>query len=142
MLQKYSRTVRRGLTLIELVVVMAILAALAVLIIPRLDFLKGQADQAAAASNAGNLATLLQTQQTSTGRYPMMDVLTDTGGTLITSVWATGGGSPFNSFSVPAPGPGGSWYRSFINGGIDNVLRHDTSITTTAGGASVSGTIV
>jgi prepilin-type N-terminal cleavage/methylation domain-containing protein len=132
---------RRGLTLIELVVVMAILAALAVLVIPRLDFLRGQADQAAAATNAGEVATLLQTQRTSSGTYPMFDVLTDTSGTPYDKVWSTGG-SPFTTFTVPAPGGGVSWYRSFINGGITNVLRNDPATTTTAGGASSSGTIV
>ena len=137
------RTLRRGLTLIELVVVMAILAALAALVIPRLDFLKGQADQASAATNAGNLATLLQTQRTSTGNYPMFDVLTDTAGVPFDKVWKTSPTlSPFTAFTIPAPGGGVSWYRSFLNGGIANVLQNDPATTAAAGGASSSGTII
>src|SRR5262245_57140627 len=52
LMKRFQTVARRGLTLVELVVVMAIIAVLAAMVIPRLDFLKNQAENAAAAGTA------------------------------------------------------------------------------------------
>lgn len=141
MFRSISTAARRGLTLIELVVVMAILAALAALIIPRLDFLKAQADHATAASNTGDLATLIQTYKTSNsnGKYPTLDLLVDETGAAITSIYS-GGGAPIAASTIPGPASGANWYRSMLEGGLAYGITH--SSTSTDASNSGSGALV
>lgn len=128
MFPRFVSASRRGLTLIELVVVLAILAALAILIVPRLDSFKSQADTAAGATNASELASLLQLQKTSSGAYPNFDLLLDENDSPYSKVWGTGG-SPFTTATIPGPGPSGSWYRSLLSGGLINVLKNSSTAT-------------
>lgn len=129
---------RRGLTLIELVVVMAIVAVLAMMVIPRLDFLKTQAEHAASAGTQADLGTMIQTFKTSSGYYPTFDTLLDTSGAVYSKLQQQTAGAFLDVWSVPAAGgpPTGSWYRSLAEAGFQYGYNHST----TASDASSSGT--
>jgi prepilin-type N-terminal cleavage/methylation domain-containing protein len=107
---------RRGLTLIELVVVLAILVGLAGLIVPRLDFLKNQTDHAAAAATSADLAKMLQTQKTSSGAYPSLDLLIDESGAAYSKVWNVGS-LPIKATTLTTTA-GERWYGSLLEGGL------------------------
>lgn len=64
--------VRRGLTLIELVVVLAILAAVTMIVVPRLETLQGNANHAVGAASASDTVRYLQMFRTS-GKQRMPD---------------------------------------------------------------------
>ncbi|MCE9604855.1 MAG: prepilin-type N-terminal cleavage/methylation domain-containing protein [Planctomycetia bacterium] len=84
MVRSSVTTVRRGLTLIELVVVVAILAVLAGLVIPKLGFMRERAAAAGAAATQQQLVSTIETYRTSTGTYPMgLDTLTTAAGAAI-----------------------------------------------------------
>jgi prepilin-type N-terminal cleavage/methylation domain-containing protein len=69
---------RRGLTLIELVVVVAILGVLAAMLLPKFEGLQNAADHAAAASSVADTAKLIETYKSSKMVYPDgWDSLTD-----------------------------------------------------------------
>jgi prepilin-type N-terminal cleavage/methylation domain-containing protein len=61
---------RRGLTLVELVVVMAILVALAGIVIPLLPGLIGRAETSARATNHSEIFKWIQTYEATTSGYP------------------------------------------------------------------------
>ncbi len=61
---------RRGLTLIELVVVMAVLVGLAAVLVPNLPQLIGQANQASGVTNIVDLDKLMQTYFATHSAYP------------------------------------------------------------------------
>lgn len=131
---RFTQTARRGLTLIELVVVIAILAVLAAMIIPRLDFLKTQAEHAAGAATTADLASLIQTYRASSGSYPTFDSLVDSSGALITAtggtaaIWATGATLPLTPSTITAANPGvDRWYGSFLEGGLKYAYLHTVS---------------
>jgi prepilin-type N-terminal cleavage/methylation domain-containing protein len=76
---------RRGLTLLELVVVMAVLAALAAILIPLLPNLLTQAHTSAAATNDGEVTKAVQMYNSQTNLMPnSLDSLVDSAGNLIT----------------------------------------------------------
>ena len=135
-----ARALRRGLTLIELVVVIAILAVLAVMVIPRLDFLKGQAEHASGAATAGDLGTMIQTFKASSGRYPSFDTLISTTGTLFTKLQAQTAASALEVYTIPGPGaPGTSdWYRSLTDGGFLFGYTHNDSATDASNSATTA----
>ncbi|MBL8825570.1 MAG: prepilin-type N-terminal cleavage/methylation domain-containing protein [Planctomycetaceae bacterium] len=135
---------RRGLTLIELVVVIAVLTTLAALVVPRLDFLKAQADHAASASTAADLATLLQTYRTSTNSYPTLDSLVDTAGAIVNSS-ANPGGALFPDDTSPAltvetldGTSGGRWYASLLDGGLRYAYAHTPSASNASSSVSAA----
>ena len=68
-LQGHSR-IRRGFTLIELVVVILILAILAALVVPRVVTRTGDAKRAKAASDISTLRAQVQLYKTDTGAFP------------------------------------------------------------------------
>ena len=77
---------RRGLTLIELVVVMAILAALAGILIPTLSGMLNRAHSSSSATNISEVAKLIQTYHTQYLGYPdnFDSLVTSTTGTQAT----------------------------------------------------------
>jgi prepilin-type N-terminal cleavage/methylation domain-containing protein len=135
---------RRGLTLIELVVVIAVLTTLAALVVPRLDFLKAQADHAASASTAADLAMLLQTYRTSKELYPALDSLVDTSGALVNSA-AHPAGAIFPDDTAAAlsvetlSGSGGErWYASLLEGGLKFAYAHSPAATNVSSSISAA----
>jgi prepilin-type N-terminal cleavage/methylation domain-containing protein len=127
--------VRKGLTLVELVVVVAILAVLAAMVIPRLDFLKTQAEHAASAGTQADLGTMIQTFKASSGFYPSFDLLVDTGGSLYSKLQSQTTAAFLETWTVPGAS-NGSWYRSLSEAGFQYAYRHNPSATD----ASASGT--
>lgn len=80
------RSLRHGLTLLELIVVVAILAVLAMVILPKLDGLQGVANHAVGASSATDAAKFIQVYRTQKLAYPDgWDSLTDG-----TALWRAG----------------------------------------------------
>jgi prepilin-type N-terminal cleavage/methylation domain-containing protein len=80
-----SSSRRRGLTLLELVVVMAILAALAAVLIPMFPNLLTQSHSSAAATNVAEVTKAVQMYNSQTALYPSnLDSLVDTAGNLFT----------------------------------------------------------
>lgn len=69
MVRRFS-AVRRGLTLIELVVVVAILGVLAAMLLPKFEGLQSSANHAAAASSAADAARVIGTYKSSKMVYP------------------------------------------------------------------------
>jgi len=138
MVRNSHTALRRGLTLIELVVVIAILAVLAAMVVPRLDFLKTQSEHASSASTQADLGAMIQTFKASSGYYPTLDLLVDDSGTLYSKLQSQTTGAFLEPWTVPAAGgpPNGSWYRSITEGGFRNGYRHSTTATN----ASSSGT--
>jgi len=96
---------RRGLTLLELVVVLAILAGLAGILVPLLPNMLRRAHKATDCTQSSELAKALQMYQASYYSYPdNFDLLTDGSGNFpnylpgITSTDNTGGTTPFGGF--------------------------------------------
>jgi prepilin-type N-terminal cleavage/methylation domain-containing protein len=119
---------RRGLTLIELVVVLAILAGLAALLAPRLDYLSKQTEHATGAVTAADLSSVMQVHKASTGSYPALDLLTD-GSAVYSKVWSVDGSSlPFTATTLSATG-GERWYASFLDAGLNSGYVHVSSAT-------------
>jgi len=84
---------RRGLTLIELVVVMVILAALAGIVVPLLPGMVGRAHTSSSATNVGEIAKAIQTHQALQLSYPdNFDSLVDTTGALVGYLPGAGAG--------------------------------------------------
>jgi prepilin-type N-terminal cleavage/methylation domain-containing protein len=134
-----NQAARRGLTLIELVVVMAIVAVLAAMVIPRLDFLKGQAEHASSAGTQADLGSIIQTFKSSSNEYPSLDMLVTESGSLYSKLQSNTTASFLEPFTIPAPGgPGTSWYRSLTDAGFKFGYRHNDAATD----ASASGTLV
>ncbi len=139
----YRLAAKRGLTLIELVVVMCILIALAGLVLPRLDFLKGQATEAAGAASAADLGTMLQTYRTSSGNYPLLDTLVDSTGAVASTVFSQAG-TMVTATTLSGAATGGFWYQSFLNSGFVNTpgpsaYTMTTSYSSLTNGASDAG---
>lgn len=136
--------VRRGLTLIELVVVIAILAVLAGLVVPRLDFLRNQAGDATAAATAADLMNMVQTYRSSTGFYPLFDTLV-TGTDIATGIFSDAG-TMVQPVTLAGPGTGGFYYQSLLNAGFVNTpgpSAYSMTATTTglANGVSDTGNV-
>lgn len=81
---KSARAVRRGFTMIEVIVMIVILGVLAAVIAPRLLQRIGGAKQATAASNASGLAALVHGMAADMGKMP-------DAGTSITILWESPG---------------------------------------------------
>lgn len=63
-------SVRRGLTLMELIIVVAIIATLAMIVIPKLDGLQSNANHAVGAASADDLGRYIQIYKTTKNRLP------------------------------------------------------------------------
>lgn len=136
MFRPRTSAARRGLTLIELVVVMAVIAVLAAMVIPRLDFLKNQAENAAAAGTQADLNAMLQVQRTSSGAFPTLDLLIDTGGAAYSKLFSIGSAPVIASTLTNSMGE--RWYGSFLDGGLLYALRHDPAATNASNSASAT----
>jgi type IV pilus assembly protein PilA len=87
-------TRRRGLTLMELIIVMAILIALAAIIVPILPGLLGRAERSSRATNSQEIYKTLQTYEAMYTHFPTdFDSLTD-GTAACTYVGGTTGATP------------------------------------------------
>jgi type II secretory pathway pseudopilin PulG len=142
--QRQRTAQRRGLTLIELVVVLFILIALAALVIPRLSFLQDQAKNAAGAAGAADLMNNIEVYRASSGAYPQkFDSLLDVGGASIyDNLWKHPG---FTPPIVPSTlGAGGdftileSFGHAFSNAQGNYYL--EDQVTTTGTDPNFSGT--
>lgn len=120
---------RRGLTLMELIVVMAILIALAVIIIPLLPGLIGRAERSSRATNSQEIYKTIQTYQAMYTRYPNdWDALTDGSSTPLSYVGGFTGTSPALQITA-LTGPQTNALRS---SGINRVQLMMTTPTTPA----------
>jgi len=118
---------RRGLTLLELVVVMAILVALAAVLIPTLPSLLGRANQASGVSNVVDLDKALQTYLGTNLHYPdRFDSLLDGGGTELSALLPTPdeGGAPVGGWVVAGSIDSGQLLR-LQRAGITEVCDFD-----------------
>ena len=127
---------RRGLTLMELVVVMAVLAAVAGILVPLLPNLLRRAHKATDATQTGELSKAVQTYQASYMSYPdNLDLLTT----------GTGGFAPF------LPTDDGNVFGGFVTSGTlttDELkalgrvgIQYLQPLATTTGGANFHPTM-
>lgn len=98
-----ARTTRRGLTLMELVVVLAVLAALAAILIPLFPNLLRRAHKVTDATQSSEVAKCVQLYQALYTSYPdQFDSMVDAGGAAPAYIPADGG-TPFAGAAVPGP---------------------------------------
>jgi prepilin-type N-terminal cleavage/methylation domain-containing protein len=129
MARSLRRNFRRGLTLIELVVVMAIIAILAVMVIPRLDFLKNQAEHASSAGTQADLGSMIQTFKASSNRYPSFDSLINTSNTTYSKLQTQTAFAALDATTIPGASSGERWYGSLSDGGFKFAFTHNESAT-------------
>lgn len=144
------RTVRKGFTLIELVVVLLILAIIAGLVIPQVAMLGRSADMAASAKTQADLNNNMQLFFTLQKRWPNgLDSLLDTAQAGYSP--ASGSGDT-QTYGLPISGADGAWMgfttigttvgqltvisdlsaneaRSLTRSGISTIYDHDVAIT-------------
>jgi prepilin-type N-terminal cleavage/methylation domain-containing protein len=120
---------RRGLTLIELVVVMAIIAILAVMVIPRLDFLRTQAEHSSSAGTQADLGAMIQTFKASSNKYPSFDSLISSSGSLYSKLQTQTALAAFDATTIPGASTGERWYGSLADGGFKSAFTHNDAAT-------------
>jgi len=141
---------RRGLTLLELVVVLMILAALGALVVPQIGMLGRSSDMAASAKTQSDLASNVQLFFTLQKRYPQgLDSLLTSDGEIYAADTTN---ADTQSYGLPYAGADGTrlqaqlspatlegnYSRSLTRSGFDWVYDHDTSVGVNANN---SGTI-
>lgn len=104
------RPIRRGFTLVELLVVLLVISALAGVIVPMIPSVVGQAHSASSAGNMAEIAQNVQMYQSRYGKYPdRLDSLIDStgaavisylGGTVETALTVTDLGSDANGAAI------------------------------------------
>lgn len=128
------RVNRRGLTLLELVIVLAILAALAGLLLPLAGTYLEKAHASAAADNLKEVSKVVQQYQTVTRIYPdNLDSLQETSGTVFTSM--PGGGAYLTADTLSA-----DQADALTEAGVLNLMLHDNGASESATFDSTSGT--
>jgi len=132
----FRPTLRRGLTLIELVVVMAIIAVLAVMVIPRLDFLKTQAEHSSSAGTQADLGSMIQTFKASSNKYPSFDSLINTSGALFTKLQTQTALAAMDATTIPGASTGERWYGSLSDAGFKYAFSHNESATDASSSSS------
>jgi len=138
---------RKGFTLIELVVVLAILAAIAGLVIPQVASLGRTTDMAASAKSQSDLASNIQLYFVLQKRFPQgFDSLLTTGAAAIFNSDTTDAntqttGLPYggadgtrlqaqlqvSTLSTVTAAPASDYRRSFSRAGFDYLYDHDTT---------------
>lgn len=136
--------IRRGFTLIELVIVLLILAIVAGLVLPAISMLGRTADMAASAKTQADLANNIHMHFVLQKRYPQgFDSLITSGTAAIYNSdtndantqtfglpYAGADGTRLQAqltLSALTNGTGAEWARSFTRGGFDYVYDHDTT---------------
>jgi prepilin-type N-terminal cleavage/methylation domain-containing protein len=134
---------RRGLTLLELVIVVSILAVLAGLLVPQLANMWRPAQTAAEADTQGQLTNYLSMFETRTQAYPdQFDSLLANEGAAAYSklnkdLLASSGKMKLTLATLTDDATSGMYLTSLTKAGIKNVMWHDETATT----PSNSGTI-
>lgn len=139
-----NRAVRRGFTLLELVVVLLIIAVIAGLVIPAVSMLGRTTDMAASAKTQADTANNIQLFFLLQKRYPQgMDSLLDTTGAIYASDTTDANtqtrGLPYSGadgtrmqaqlqVSALTNATGADYLRSFQRAGFDYVYDHDLTV--------------
>lgn len=149
--------VRRGFTLLELVVVLIIIATLAGLVIPQISMIGRSTDMAASAKTQADLASNLQLYFVMQKRYPQgLDSLLATGATALYGSDTTDAntqtrGLPYaGAYSTRLEAQmtaasltnatGAEWLRSLSRSGFDFVYDHDTTAGINSNNSTASAT--
>lgn len=129
-MQQSVRNTRKGLTLIELLIVLVVLAATAAVVVPKLGFVADQASYAQAAAGSADLTSNIEQYKTSTGKYPNnFDSLLNSTGTVSASVWGHSAGT--NALGlIPSADSGAGIYSALVHSGISSVYDLDDTVTT------------
>ena len=149
---------KKGFTLIELVVVIAILAVLAGLIIPQISSMGRSTDMAASAKTQADIANNLQLYFVLQKRFPQgMDSLVDSGGLIYASDTTDANtqtrGLPYagaDGTRVQAQLAAGTltnatnleYLRSFTRSGFDYIHDHDTAVINSNNSATIKRFVV
>lgn len=135
-----THRIRRGFTLIELMVVILILAILAALIVPKVIGRTGDAKVAAARSDLANLSSSLQNFQLDTGRLPTTEE--GLGSLRSQPNGGTGWKGPYLNKEVPNDPWGNPYEYSYPgNGGRDSFLLRSLGSDGVEGGDGDAGDI-
>lgn len=149
---------RRGLTLIELVIVLVILATVAGLVIPQVGMIGRSSDMAASAKTQSDLAANIQLFFVLQKRYPQgFDSLLDTTGAIYASdttdantqtrglPYAGADGTRLQSQLAKASltnAAGAEYLRSFTRSGFDYVFDHDTTVVNSNNSATTQRYVI
>lgn len=150
--------IRRGFTLIELVIVLIIIAALAGLVIPQVAMIGRSTDMAVSGKTQADIASNVQLFFTLQKRYPQgLDSLLDTSGAIYASDTTNGDtqtrGLPYSgadgtrlqaqlSAGSLTNATGAEYLRSLSRSGFDWVYDHDTAVVNSSNsGATFRGII-
>jgi len=129
---------RRGLTLIELVVVLAILVALAGLIIGNFPGLIKRASRSTSASSVGDINRAVQVDYTTLLKYPNdMDSLLQSGGTVYTNLPNVGGSYVGGILSAGALSA--AEVNALASVGVTRTFQMDSGVTTDVTWKSTDG---
>ncbi len=138
-----GNSVRRGLTLLELVIVIGILAALAAMVVPQIGMLGRSTDMAASAKTQSDLANNVQLFFQLQKRYPQgLDSLLDSTGAIYASdtsnadtqtrglPYAGADGTRLHAQLAVASldNSSGEYLRSLTRSGFDWVYDHSTAV--------------
>lgn len=119
-----QRPIRRGFTLVELLVVLLVVSALAGVIVPMIPSVIGQAHSASSAGNMAEIAQNVQMYQSRYGKYPdRLDSLIDSAGNVITYL----GGTVDTALTVTdlaTATNGEAIAEAFVNAGITTTRLH------------------
>jgi type II secretory pathway pseudopilin PulG len=141
--QKHGALRRRGLTLMELVVVMSVLIALAAIIVPLLPGLLGRAERASRATNSQEIYKTVQLFESMYSHYPTdWDALGDGSATALP--WLDGTDGVHGNIGLGASGPlaitqlTGPQTNALRGAGINRVQLFAATAPTTNNGQDVT----